>query len=95
MTQKEKLEKDIKELQQKCEAARNEIFADGVRKWNADKWLDVWYRQGELMIHDIRLLSVEPKREYSEPCLRFIIKFEDEQTEFIDVDLPETVEEKA
>jgi hypothetical protein len=95
MTQKERLEQDIKELQQKCKAARNEIIADGVRNWNADKWLDVWYRKGELMIHDIRLLSVEPKREYIEPCLRFIIEFEDGQTEFINVNLPETVEEKA
>ena len=93
MTVKEKLEKEIAELKQKCELIRKGLFLteNGTRKsyLNADEWVDIWRNRTAYLINDIRLLSVEPKSEYFKPCLRFIIAFEDDNSEYIDVYLPE------
>lgn len=93
MTVKEKLEKEITELKQKCEVVRKGLFftEDGKKKsyLNADEWVDVWRNRTVYLINDIKLISVDPKSEYSEPCLRFIIAFEDDNSEYIDVYLPE------
>lgn len=97
MTQKEKLEKEISELKEKCEKFRNKIFFtnDGKKKdhFNANEWLDIQQNRTKYLIHKIELLSVNPKTEYSNPYLRFIIEFEDSSSELTEVDLPEYIRE--
>ena len=87
MTQKDRLVKEMAELDEKCRSFENKIFYEGnkeKRSLTSDEWLDIWTHRSKYLINRIELMSVEPKSEYAESCLRFIVEFENGDTRFID-----------
>ncbi len=77
MTMIEKLENEMKELREKCEAQR-EVIEKNFSNTYKDV-LDLNVNRSDYLIHDIRLLN------FYEDSIIFIVEFEDGKTSYLDI----------